>query len=401
MITPALLAILWHAFRLNPQLQAVVHDPTVPQSVRWRVSANGGMSSSPTYGNGTIYVGSNGGFLSAIDYRTGFVRWRFRADNEIMSAPLLDGDTVIVSSGDEQSRVWDPPHYVVLGSGPSTLYGIDAHTGRERWHLGIAGTGMPTGVIAGGLYIHVNGTGTMLALDPLTGRVRWRTNIASSSAMTALVDLEDGTILGSGGFPNAVYRVRARDGSVVWNHRFPDCAAAFTDQPVAADAQRVYGGYLKLQTPNPRCFGVRAEGVQHAYALDLRTGKSLWDRVLSEGEVPSRNEGAIPLVHNGTVYMGSSVAPEMHALDGATGRLLWKRRVRGAVKSGSVIVGEKQYFGDLGGMLWALDAEHGTIRGRLREGLPFNVGSPIVVNRTLIIGSRDGTVLAIPIDTVR
>lgn len=401
MIAAPLLAILWHAFRLNPQLQAVVHDAAVPQSVRWRVSANGGMSSSPTYGNGTIYVDSNGGVLSAIDYRTGSVRWRFHADNMIMSAPLLDGDTVIVSSGDEQPRVWDPPHYVVLGSGSSTLYGIDARTGRERWHLGIAGTGMPTGVITGGLFIHVNGTGTMLALDPRSGRVRWRTNIASSSAMTALADLGDGTILGSGGFPNAVYRVRARDGSVVWNHQFPDCAAAFTDQPVAADAQRVYGGYLKLLTPNPRCFGVRANGVQHAYALDLRTGKLLWDRVLSSGAVPSRNEGAIPLVHDGIVYMGSSIAPEMHAMDGATGRLLWKRTVRGAVKSGSVIIGGTQYFGDLGGMLWALDSKRGIIRGKLHAGLQFNVGSPIVVNRTLIIGSRDGTVLAVPINDVR
>lgn len=401
MIAAPLLAILWHAFRLNPQLQAVVRDPAVPQSVRWRASANGGMSSSPTYGNGTIYVDSNGGVLSAIDYRTGAIRWRFHADNELMSAPLLDGNTVIVSSGDEQSRVWDPPHYVVLGTGPSTLYGIDARTGKERWHLGIAGTGMPTGVIAGGLFIHVNGTGTMLALDPQTGHVRWRTNIASSSAMTALVDLRDGTILSSGGFPNAVYRVRARDGSVIWNHRFPDCAAAFTDQPVAADAQRVYGGYLKLLTSNPRCFGVQAKGVQHAYALDLRTGTLLWDRVLGQGEVPSRNEGAIPLVHNGIVYMGSSVAPEMHALDGRTGRLLWKRTVRGAVKSGSVIVDGTQYFGDLGGMLWALDSERGTVRSSLRTGLPFNVASPIVVNRTLIIGSRDGTVLAIPLDAVR
>lgn len=401
MITALLLATLWHAFRLNPQLQAVVRDPAAPQSAQWRVNANGGISSSPTYRDGTIYVDSNGGVLSAIDFRTGSVRWRFRADNELMSAPLLDGNTVLISSGDEQSRVWDPPHYVVLGSGPSTLYGIDAHTGRGRWHVGIAGTGMPTGVIAGGLYIHADGTGTLLALDPQTGRVRWRTNVASSSAMTALEDLGDGTLLGSGGFPNAVYRVRASDGGVVWIHRFPDCAAGFTDQPVASDGKRVYGGYLKLLTSNPRCFGVLADGVQHAYALNLKTGALIWDRVLSQGRVPSRNEGSIPLVHDGVVYIGSSVAPEMHALDGATGRLLWKRRVRGAIKSGSIIVDGTLYFGDLGGTLWALDAMRGTVRGSANEHVRFNVGSPILVNRTLIIGSHDGTILAVPIDAIR
>lgn len=398
MIVAPLLAVLWHAFRLNPQLQAVVHDSRVPVHERWRVRTDGGISSSPTYANGTVYVDTNGGSLYAFDYRTGSVRWRFRADNELMSAPLVDSDTIIVSSGDEQTRVWNPPHYVVLGLGPSTIYGVDAKTGRERWHLGIAGTGMPTGVLSGGLYIHASGTGTVVAIEPRTGHVRWQTSVASGSFMSELADLGDGTILGSGGFPNTVYRLRVADGSIVWQYRFADCAAAFTDQPVAADDARVYGAYLKLQTNNPRCFGVPATGVQHAYALNLRTGKLLWDRTLSHGEVPSRNEGAVPLVRNGVVYIGSAVAPEMHAIAAATGRILWKRTAGGAIKGGSAYVNGQLYFGDLSGRLWALDAASGAIRGTLRENTAFNVGSPIVVNHTLIIGSRDGTVIAVPLE---
>lgn len=401
MIAAPLLAVLWHAFRLNPQLQAVVRDNRAPVRARWRVRTDGGISSSPTYANGTVYVDTNGGSLYAFDYRTGSIRWRFRADNELMSAPLLDADTIIVSSGDEQPRVWNPPHYVVAGTGPSTIYAIDANTGRERWHLGIAGTGMPTGVLSGGLYIHASGTGTVLAIDTHTGHVRWQTSVASGSFMTALVDLGDGTILGSGGFPNAVYRLRVADGSVVWNHRFADCAAGFTDQPVAADAARVYGGYLKLQTNNPRCFGVLASGVQHVYALDLRSGKLLWNRTVSRGEVPSRNEGAVPLVRRGIIYIGSAVAPEMHAISSLTGHSIWKRMAGGAIKGGSVVVDGRLYFGDLSGRLWSLDAASGATRGVLRENTSFNVGSPIVVNRTLIIGSRDGTVIAVPIDDVR
>ena len=396
-----LLTILWHAFRLNPQLDAVVRDASVPKRVSWRIRTQGGISSSPAYSGGTVYLDSNGGSLYAIDYRTGTVRWRFRADNMLMSAPLTAGQTIIVSSGDALQRVWDPPHYIVVGAGPSTVYGIDARTGRERWHLPIAGTGMPSGVLASGLYIHLSGTGTVIALDPATGRVRWQTSIESTSNMTEPVDLGDGTILLSGGFPNAVYRLRAKDGSIVWSRRFADCAAGFTDQPVSADAQRVYGGYLKLTSPNPDCFGVVSTGVQHAYALDVRTGKLLWDRVLSRGLVPPRNEGAVPLVHGGVLYIGSAVAPEMHALDGKSGRLLWQRRVRGAVKGGAVLTAGRLYFGDLGGTLWALDARTGAVRGSLRAHVPFNVGSPIVVNGTLIDGSQHGVIIAVPLDEIR
>ncbi|MDE2481970.1 MAG: PQQ-binding-like beta-propeller repeat protein [bacterium] len=389
--------VAWHAFRLVPTLDAVVRDARAPAAVRWRFAADGGISSSPTYADGVVYVDSNARTLSALDYATGRLRWQFSADNDLMSAPLLDGTIAIVSSGDAEPMVWDPPHFIALGAGPSTIYGIDLHTGRELWRVPIARTGMPSGAIVRGTYVHFDGMGTLLALDPRTGALRWRVNLTSTATMSAIEDLGDGTMLVSGGFPNAVYRVRVRDGSLVWSHRFPTCRAAFSDQPVATDGRRVYGGYLRMLDRNPACFGERGEGEQHAYALDLRTGALLWDRRLGRGVVPPRNEAAIPLVADGRLYVGSSVEPVMHALDAATGRVLWERRVRGAVKGGAVTVDGKLYFGDLGGVLWALDARTGAVRGALHERVAFNVGSPIVVNRTLVIGSLQGDVLAVPL----
>ncbi len=395
---PALAAtLLWHTFRLNPQLDAVVRDAAVPAAVRWRVATTGAISSSPTYADGVLYAASNARTLSAIEFRSGRLRWQFTADAPLMSAPLLDDGLVIVSSGDAQPRVWDPPHYVVLGAGANTIYALDAATGRVRWRISIAGTGMPTGAIVDGRYVHADGTGTVLALDPRTGAVRWRTNVGSSGAMTAIVDLGDGTFLVSGGFPNAVTRLNARDGSVRWSRRFPDCRAAFTDQPLAADAHRAYGGYLRMLDRDPRCFGEPGAARQYAYALDLRTGALAWERALGRGAVPMRNEAAIPLLADGRLYVGSSIEPVMHALDPASGRVLWQRRVRGAVKGGAVLVDGTLYFGDLGGVLWALDARTGAVRGALREPYHFNVGSPIVVNRTLVIGSREGAVIAVPL----
>ncbi len=402
LVASILLALLaWHAFRLKPSLNAVVRDAAVPARVHWRVQTDAGISSSPTYAGGTIYVASNARTLTAIDFATGKLRWQFTADNQLMSAPLVDRGVVIVSSGDNLPQVWNPPHAVVFGVPPSTIYGVDAATGAPRWSVALPGTGMATGAIAGGTYVHLDGAGVLLGLDPQTGRIRWRERIRSSAAMTAVVDLGDGTVLVSGGFPNAVLRVRARDGAIVWRHRFPDCRAAFTDQPVAADERRVYGGYLRMLDRDPRCFGERGSAEQYAYALDLRSGALLWTRALGHGVVPARNEAAIPLVAGGRLYVGSALEPEMHALDPASGRVLWRRRVHGAVKGGAVLVRGILYFGDLGGTLWALDARTGAVRGELHEPVRFNVGSPIVVNDTLVIGSAKGTVLAVPLATIR
>ncbi|MGB6519892.1 MAG: PQQ-binding-like beta-propeller repeat protein, partial [Candidatus Cybelea sp.] len=74
---------------------------------------------------------------------------------------------------------------------------------------------------------------------------------------------------------------------------------------------------------------------------------------------------------------------------------------RGAVKGGIVEVGGIVYFGDLGGYLWALDAKTGRVIGVKNMHTPFNVGSPIVVGRTLIIGSDSGSVIAVPLATIR
>jgi glucose dehydrogenase len=141
--------------------------------------------------------------------------------------------------------------------------------------------------------------------------------------------------------------------------------------------------------------------IEHAYALDAKTGAKLWDVPLESGTLPPRNEAAIPLYANGVVYLGSAIAPYMHALDAATGRLLWKCKVHGPVKGGIVLVDGDVYFGDLRGYLWAVDAKTGAVIGDEKMPSGFNVGSPIAVGKTLIIGSRTGSVYALPLREIR
>jgi outer membrane protein assembly factor BamB len=91
----------------------------------------------------------------------------------------------------------------------------------------------------------------------------------------------------------------------------------------------------------------------------------------------------------------------MHALDPATGKLVWKTGTRGPVKGGIVDVDGTVYFGDLGGYLWALDAKSGVVVGDKFMRTKFNVGSPIVDGKTLIIGSDSGAIIAVPLQDIR
>ena len=51
--------------------------------------------------------------------------------------------------------------------------------------------------------------------------------------------------------------------------------------------------------------------------------------------------------------------------------------------------------------MWALDEKTGKALGVKHFKTKFNVGSALVVGRTLIIGSQTGRIVAIPLDAIR
>jgi len=136
------------------------------------------------------------------------------------------------------------------------------------------------------------------------------------------------------------------------------------------------------------------------YALDAKTGQVVWNVALEGGMVGPRNESAIPLVDGNRLYVGSAIAPYVHAIDTATGNVLWSVKVDGPVLGGIVEHDNKLYFGDRGGNLWALDATTGAVVGKRQMSSSFNVGSPVIVGNSLIIGDKMGTLDAVPLDKI-
>ena len=116
--------------------------------------------------------------------------------------------------------------------------------------------------------------------------------------------------------------------------------------------------------------------------------------------MPNRNQSAIPLVDRGTVYLGSAIVPVMHAIDTETGHVRWRRRVDGPVKGGIVAVGGNIYFGDATGRIWSLRESDGSVAGVMNVGTPFNVASPIVVGKTIVVSSLTGRILALPLSAM-
>jgi outer membrane protein assembly factor BamB len=396
--TPVQAPSAWTQFRL-----AGSNDAVLPGSLRvsWHVTTLRGFSSSPTLVGDTLYIGDNAGEFFALDPATGKARWTYRVENPLMSAPIVYGDAVIVGEGNENTpSTSTPSRPTIVGTPPNALIALDRNTGALLWRVDLSGTAMPSPAILDGILVHHNGAGIVRGFDPATGRSIFNVNLHSHASMTAATPVSSDDFITGGVNDNAVFRLRARDGSIVWRSNFTPIAAGLGDCPFATDRKRIYCDYIM---PPSSAVPVQTErvAVMRAYALDAATGKRLWDVELERGILPKRNEGAIPLLVNGILYVGSAIAPAMHAVDAASGRLLWRTAARGAVKGGIAERDGVLYYGDLGGYLWAVNAKSGAVIGVKNMHAPFNVGSPLIAGDTLIIGSRGGTLLAVPLDEIR
>jgi len=152
---------------------------------RWTATVGGGVSATPTVYDGTVYVPDYGGKLSAIDARSGQIRWSrtissytgvpddlSRTSPAIYRNALILGDGWILSSSTAGARVFAvnrltgaPMWSVQVDTDPASVI-----TASPVVHHGVAYVGISSKEEAGG-----PGTfrGAVKALDAATGRVLW------------------------------------------------------------------------------------------------------------------------------------------------------------------------------------------------------------------------------------
>lgn len=385
----------WTQFRIDGS-----HNVALEGNLRasWTAVTGGAISSSPAVSGSTLYVGNNKGYLTALDLQTGQAIWTKHLSNALMSQPLLYEGLVIVGEGDEQSQ-GSAPGTVYVGTGPSAIVALDEKTGEVKWRHAVSGSAMPTGVIVDGLFIEHNGAGWLTALDARTGKIRYARNMHSIASMTGALPVGENAVVTTGVLDNMVEAFRASDGATIWHTTFAPQGSGHGDCPPVTDGNLLLCNYV-MPVPPATYTQVDTPAVAHAYALDVRNGKKVWDVALESGKLPWRNEGAIPMLMDGVVYFGSALAPYMHALDAKTGQTLWRTKVNAPVKGGLVSTNGRIYFGDLKGYLWSLDAKTGKVVGTKKMRSGFNVGSPVIVGETLIIGSRTGSVYAVQVSDI-
>jgi outer membrane protein assembly factor BamB len=253
----------------------------------WQTPVSGGVDAEarfdPSYGQ--VYVGTDDGFVYAVDPQSGGVRWSYRGKGAIERRAELGGDAIYVASAADRLVALEPRtgksiwQYEREAPEGFTIHG---HSG-PRLHRGVVYTGFSDGFL--------------MALNAGTGDVLWARSLASASEQYVDVDSTPATVgqdlLLASSYSGGLYALSADSGDVRWRLGIE-----------GASGVQVIGDRLYFAAPR--------DGLT---ALSL-TGDILWRQGLAEAGDLTPPIGVGPLL----VFSGSRAG--LFFVDRASGKLL-------------------------------------------------------------------------------
>jgi len=146
------------------------------------------------------------------------------------------------------------------------------------------------------------------------------------------------------------------------------------------------------------------DGSQTVYCLDKSTGKKLWDFKMGDKiDYPWRFDYyySSPVLFDNKVFVGSDDG-HLYNLNQLDGKLNWKFKAKGIVRSTAAVWNGLVFFGDTEGIFYAVDLKTGKEKWIFKvNGEPMNLedfgfdrkailGAPVIHDNKIIFGARDG-----------
>lgn len=282
-------------------------DPATGREI-WRVETKSQLSGGVGLGGGMILLGTYKGEVLAFD-ESGNALWQSRVPSEILSPPQVDNGIVVVRTGD------------------SRLYGLNATDGKQIWsYQGVAPpltvrSFVGVSIARGGVFAGFPG-GKLMALDLSTGNVGWEAAVSQPHGVTELermTDISSLPIVDENQVCAVAYRGRAA------------CFEIFSGNQIwARDASSSAG----MVIDNNHVYISEDHGTVAAF--DKSSGAAVWKR----GKLGSRKLSALMIAKGAKLIVGDDQG-YVTLINRQDGSLLGR-----ASTDGSVILSRAEYLPD-------------------------------------------------------
>ncbi len=341
----------WPMFRGNPGLTGVAPGKLPDAlSLAWQFKTGGPVKSSAAIVGGKVFIGSDDGFVFALDLESGQKLWTFKTGGPVESSPLVLNGTVFIGSSD------------------NFLYALNAADGKQLWKL-------ETG-------------------DKILGSPNWVKSPDGKS---------DWILAGSYDFK--LYSVAATSGATNWTF---ETGNYINGSPAVADGKTVFGGCDALLHVVNLADGQKIKEVEAgAYiagsgafengkfyighyeneflCVDLDAAKITWK--FKDRNFPYFSSPA--LTKDRVVFGGRD--KKLHCLKRDTGDEIWSFAARGKVDSSPAVCDGKVVVGSDDGRLYMVSLSDGKELWSYEIGQGI-VSSPAVAGGRVVIGGDDGNV---------
>jgi outer membrane protein assembly factor BamB len=334
------------------------------------------ITAQPVVAGGRVFAMDADATVTAFDVASGRQIWRTDTVGEddngtnVGGGLALDGDTLYVASGRADALALDPT------------------TGAIRWRTRLDGAARAAPTIADGhIFIPILGD-RLVALAVADGKRRW--SYQATEAQTAVLGLPspacaDGLVVAGFGSGDLV-ALRAATGAVVW----ADSLASARGRNAIADLSAIRGMPV---IQDGRVYAVGLGGLM--LALDLRSGRRLWERDVSSTETPC--------VAGDWIYVLNTEA-QMAALNRVDGSVAWvtqlqkfenEEKQRDLIRwMGPTLAADRLVVASSTSLALAVSPYTGQILGQQELSGPVSV-PPVVALLTVFIVTDDGRLLAL------
>lgn len=311
-------------------------------SLKWKFKTEGRIFSSPIAQNGIVYIGSEDGFLYAVDEKTGNEKWKFKTNGAIHSSPSISEKTIYFGS-------FDGYYYAVNIQTGKEIWKFK--TGGEHWlgEIGLWGMKPETQYMEDlwdfylsspvvyqngktNLVLFGSSDGNIYAADAKTGNLKWKFKTNGPVHGTPVIDQNKIYI---GGWDAVLYALNVENGKEIWQF-----------------ATGTQMGFKGIQSTVAVADGKVLFGARdpHFFSLDAETGKLNWKYDAENSWILSS-----AVIKDNTIYVGTSDTYALLALDLKTGKEKYRLKTNGYVYSSPAIAGNTIYFGDFTGNFFAVN----------------------------------------------
>jgi outer membrane protein assembly factor BamB len=342
----------------------------------WTFTTGDSVETSPAVVDGLVYVGSDDGFVYALNATDGELIWKYNTYGPVQSSPAIVDGVVYIG-----------------GFNSHAVFSLNAKTGALIWKSPTTSAfpnAISSAVVANDLvYVAISNTGLyggeLLALDAATGHVNW--------TYVPRTFLGSGPTVYSGkvylGVSSGIVALDAVSGELSWRY------LATKDGPNPNHGDGEYNSNSGLLVSDGLV--VFGSARQTAQAWNASNGEFVWKGQIQGG--PGFNT---PALANGVIYFSTTyggvfgdVQPgAVSALDAETGTQLWKHIIGVIERSSPAIADGVIFVGSNLSKIYALDSSNGETIWTYATGGPV-CSSPAVVNGVLYVGSNDSKVYAI------